>query len=229
MKHKEETANVLIFYWYNDTSCLISMIIFNNWDIHIYVALCVYVTCHTSAWCHLVILTLDFSFSIWCSTSSMSSVFSRRSYATLRVPFIRFRGSTDIPYAWKTSQRCHYNHTLLSERDGTNGTCIHPHSPHPCLVTKSSWCGAQQKSNEGKQTHTATHKVPGLPNYAICGGGKKIKMVESIIVLRFIGEFAATILCGYHCLISPWCYLQLNSAPMWPSYPPSSSWLIFYN
>lgn len=53
--------------------------------------------------------TLDFSFSIWCSTSSVSSVFSRRSYATLLVPFIRFRGSTDIPYAWKREQIHHYN------------------------------------------------------------------------------------------------------------------------
>lgn len=51
--------------------------------------------------------TLDFSFSIWCSTSSVSSVFSRRSYATLLVPFIRFKGSTDIPYAWKREQIHH--------------------------------------------------------------------------------------------------------------------------
>lgn len=62
--------------------------------------------------CHIFFKpTLDFSFSIWCSTSSVSSVFSRRSYATLLVPFIRFRGSTDIPYAWKIEQIHHYNQT----------------------------------------------------------------------------------------------------------------------
>lgn len=51
--------------------------------------------------------------------------------------------------------------------------------------------------------HSTHHVVPGLPGYANFGGEKKTKMVESIIVLKFIGEFAATILCGYHCLISP--------------------------
>ncbi len=44
--------------------------------------------------------TLALSLSIWCSTSSVSSVFSSRSYRMLRVPLIRFSGRTDIPYAW---------------------------------------------------------------------------------------------------------------------------------
>lgn len=42
---------------------------------------------------------------------------------------------------------------------------------------------------------------------------KKIKMVESIIVLRLIEKFAATILCGYHCLISHWCIYSLTVPP----------------
>lgn len=160
--------------------------------------------------CLLMGLTLDFSFSIWCSTSSMSSVFSRRSYLTLRVPFIRFKGITDIPYAWKTVQNYHYNQTSLSEWAHMARASTHTGS---CLTANPSQCGTWQQSNEGKQTHTANHIVPGLPGHVIFGSGKKIKMVEPIIVLRFIGEFAATILWRYHCLISLWCIYSLTVPP----------------
>lgn len=70
--------------------------------------------------------TLALSLSIWCSTSSVSSVFSSRSYRMLRVPLIRFSGRTDIPYAWHGERKhikdqlytihshqaeCHHNFT----------------------------------------------------------------------------------------------------------------------
>lgn len=72
---------------------------------------------------------------------------------------------------------------------------------HACLLSNLLQCRTQQQSNEGKKTHTQLI-IQFLASQAMSFlVEEKIKMVESIIVLRFIGELAATILCGYHCLI----------------------------
>ncbi|TNN62955.1 Collagen alpha-1(XIX) chain [Liparis tanakae] len=44
----------------------------------------------------------------------------KRSYCTLRVPFIRFKGSTDMPYAWKTTDtdRCYSQPNTIATISG---------------------------------------------------------------------------------------------------------------
>lgn len=116
----------------------------------------------------------------------MSSVFSRRSYATLLVPLIRLRGRTDMPYACKTQEQMQKNKMMMKKKCFFLNKMLHVQRNHRISCLLQTRC--QQTHRDTDTLFHYFHYVGGLRGRTISRKGEMIKMVESIIVKRFIGE-----------------------------------------